>query len=62
MFQCEVFILKLAAIDGLATCAIVVGEVSPLAHLAHCQGLENGYALCSTLIVNYRISVTYTIS
>jgi len=40
----------------------VVGEVSPLAHLAHCQGLENGYALCSPLIVNYRISVTYTIS
>lgn len=32
MFEDKVFILKLFAIDGLATSAIVVGEVAPLAH------------------------------
>ena len=32
MLQLEVLILELVAIDGLATSAIVVGEVTTLAH------------------------------
>ncbi len=32
MLQLEVLILKLVAIDGLATSAVVVGEVTTLAH------------------------------
>lgn len=32
VLECEVFVLKLVAVDGLAPCAVVFGEVSPLAH------------------------------
>lgn len=32
MFEHKVFVIKLAPIDGLATSAIVVGEISSLAH------------------------------
>ena len=32
VFQDKVFVIKLAAVDGLATGAVVVGEVASLAH------------------------------
>jgi hypothetical protein len=32
VLQCEVFVLELVSIDGLSASAIVVGEVTTLAH------------------------------
>lgn len=42
MLQLEVLILKLVAVDGLATSAIVVGEISTLAHELRDDTMESG--------------------
>ena len=42
MLQLEVLILKLVAVDGLATSAIVISEISTLAHELGDDAMESG--------------------
>lgn len=49
MLQLEILISELAAIDGLATSAIVVGEVSTLAHEVGDDTVENATLVTETL-------------
>jgi len=49
VLQLEVLISELAAIDGLATSAIVVGEVSTLAHEVGDDTVENATLVTETL-------------
>ena len=65
MWQLEVFILKLLAVDGFATSAIVVCEVTPLTHLmAAVKALRKyGGTLHITQQVKYTLlSFTHTLS
>ena len=42
MLEREVLVLKLFSVDGLAACAVMVGEVSPLAHEPRDDAVEGG--------------------
>lgn len=42
MFDLEVFILELSAVDGLASSAVVVGEISTLSHELVDDAMESG--------------------
>lgn len=48
MLQLEVLIFKLVAIDGLSTCAIVVGEVTALAHEVWDDSVESASLVSKT--------------
>jgi len=50
VLQLEVLISKLAAIDGLATSAIVVGEVATLAHEVGDDAVENATLVTKALL------------
>lgn len=48
MLQLEVLILKLVAINGLSTSAIVVGEITTLAHELGNDTVESGALVAET--------------
>lgn len=50
VLQCEVLVLKLVAIDGLAPSAVVFGEVSPLAHEVRDDTMECAALVAETLL------------
>jgi len=52
VLQCEVLISELAAIDGLATSAVVVGEVSTLAHEVGDDTVENAAFVAKALLAS----------
>lgn len=49
VFQGEVLILEFGAVDGLATSAVVVGEVATLAHEIRDDTVEGGALVAETL-------------
>ena len=52
MLQGEVFIFEFVAIDGFATSAIVVGEVTGLAHEVWNDTMESGSLVTETLFAS----------
>lgn len=50
MSQDEVLILELVAVDGLATCAVVVLEVTTLAHKVRNHTVEGGTFIAEALL------------
>lgn len=51
MFEDKVLVVKLASIDGFAPCAIVVGEVSSLAHELRDDTVETAALEPKTLLM-----------
>lgn len=52
MLQLEVLILELVTIDGLATSAIVVGEITSLAHELRDDTMESGSLVTETALAS----------
>jgi len=52
VLQLEVLVLELAAVDGLATSAIVVGEVTTLAHEVGDDTVEDAALVAKTLFAS----------
>lgn len=52
MFQIEVFIFKLIAIDGFATSAIVVSEVATLTHEVRDDTVKNASFISISLLTS----------
>ena len=50
MLQGEVLILELVAVDGLSTSAVVVGEVTTLAHEVGDDAMEGGGLVAEALL------------
>ena len=50
MLQLEVLILELVAVDGLATSAIVVGEIASLAHELRDDAVESGSLVAESFL------------
>lgn len=52
MLQLEVLISKLATVDGLATSAIMIGEVATLAHEVRDDTMENATLVAKALLTS----------
>lgn len=52
MLQGEVFIFEFVAIDGFATSAVVVGEITGLAHEVWNDTMENGSFVTESLFAS----------
>ena len=50
MLQAKVLVLELVAVDGLATSAVVVGEVATLAHEVGDHTVEGGALVTETFL------------
>ena len=51
MFEDKVFIIELPAVDGLATGAVVVGEVASLAHKLRDDAMKAASLIAKALLV-----------
>merc|ERR1712022_82837 len=52
VLQCEVLVLKLGAVDGLAAGTVVVGEVATLAHEVGDDAVEGGALEAEALLAS----------